>query len=306
MEVRNLRYVLEVAKQRNVTKAAETLHLTQPTLSKIIKSLEDELGVDLFDRSSKAVKLTDSGAAAMPQIQTILQAVDDLYVKLADVSELKTGRMKLGLPPVVSTVFFPRVFAEFHRLYPNIEFQIFEEGAKKIELLISEGEIDLGVVVAPVDETEFGVMPLIEEKLAVTLHVAHPLSDRTEIGLNELRADPFIMFPRGFAVREHVMKACQQQGFDPKILYESSHWDLLAEMVAENLGVSIMPGAICNKIVNPRVRTVTLVEPVIPWNLAMIWRKEKYLTYAMKRFMSLSREYVNMIAAGSSSSLNQD
>jgi DNA-binding transcriptional LysR family regulator len=289
VDLRNLRYVLEVAKQQNVTKAAEMLHMTQPTLSKIIKNLEDELGVTLFDRSGKYVKPTDSGIAALQQFQTIIQAVDDLYVKLEDVTNLKTGTIKIGLPPVISSVFFPRIVANFQKHYPNIDFQIVEEGAKKIEQLITEGHIDLGVVVAPVDEACFEVMPFIRQSLALVVHKSHRLAGSEFVSLRELRTEPFLVFPNGFAVRAHIIKACRREGFEPRIVYESSQWDLLAEMVAENLGITIMPEAICKKIANRDVRTLPLQDPVIPWHLIIIWRKEKYLSFAMKQFMKFAQ-----------------
>lgn len=289
MDLRNLRYVLEVAKQQNVTKAAEILHMTQPTLSKIIKSLEDELGVILFDRSGKYVKLTDSGTAAMRQIQTIIQAVDDLHIKLEDVANLKTGTIKIGLPPVVSSVFFPRIVAGFQKHYPNIDFQIVEEGAKKVEQLVMDGHIDLGVVVAPVDEAVFEVTSFIEQRLTAVVHKSHPLAGKDTVSLRELRAEPYIVFPRGFAVREHIVNACHSEGFEPRIAYESSQWDLLAEMVAENLGISIMPEAICRKIASKEVHTLSLQDPVIPWHLIIIWRKEKYVSFAAKQFMKFAQ-----------------
>lgn len=284
-----MKYVLEVAKQQNVTKAAENLHMTQPTLSKIIKNLEDELGVTLFDRSGKYVKLTDSGSAAMQQIRTIIQAVDDLYVKLEDVANLKTGTIKIGLPPVISSVFFPRIVASFQKHYPRIDFQIVEEGAKKVEQLIMDGHIDLGVVISPVDEACFEVMPFIEQRLALVIHKSHRLAGRETVSLSELREEPYIVFPRGFGVRDHIMKACHRVGFEPKIVYESSQWDLLAEMVAENLGISIMPEAICKKIASKEVLTLGLQDPVIPWHLIIIWRKEKYLSFAIRQFMKFAQ-----------------
>lgn len=119
MDVRNLKYVLEVANLHNITKAAEKLHLTQPTLSKMVKSLEDELGVILFDRSGKYVRLTDAGTAAMEQIRLIIAAVDNLHMTLDDISNLKTGTIKIGLPPVISSVFVPKVVTPFQKNIPT-------------------------------------------------------------------------------------------------------------------------------------------------------------------------------------------
>ncbi|SEB39837.1 LysR family transcriptional regulator [Paenibacillus sp. GP183] len=291
MDLKQLSYLLEIAKQLNFTKAAESLHLTQPTLSKMVKHLEDELGVILFDRSGKYVKLTDAGMAAIQQIQVINQSVQDLYTSLNDVSNLRTGSIRIGLPPVIGTIFFPSVVAKFQKEYPRIDFHIVEEGAKKVESRILEGKLDLGVVVAPVDNANFEILPYLNEELALILHESHPLAGKPSVALMELSKEPFILFPDGFAVRKHIMQACSKVGFEPRVTYESAHWDLLAEMVAANTGISILPQAISGKINNPSVKTIRLTNPTIPWNLIIIWHKAKYQSYAMrefKRFISMT------------------
>jgi DNA-binding transcriptional LysR family regulator len=289
MELRNLKYILEVVKQQNITKAAEHLHMTQPTLSKIIKSMEEEIGVTLFDRSGKSIKLTDSGTAAVKQFQIILQSVDDLYIKLEEVAQLKKGTLFIGLPPVVSSVFFPRLVANFQNHFPQIEFCIVEEGAKKIEQLVQDGTLDLGIVVSPVNEQTFEVLPLIQQRLALVVHESHLHAGRKHVSIRELNKEDFILFPKEFAIRSHIVSACRQAGFEPKIVYESSQWDLQAEMVAENLGITIMPEAICMKIANRHVRVLRLEDPVLPWHLVMIWRKEEYISHAMREFMKFAQ-----------------
>jgi DNA-binding transcriptional LysR family regulator len=284
LDLRLLSYLLEIAKQQNFTKAAENLHLTQPTLSKMVKGLEEELGVTLFDRSGKYIKLTDAGTAAIGQIQVIMQAVQSLYTAIEDASNLKTGTIKIGLPPVISSVFFPRVIAKFQKLYPNIYFQIVEEGAKKVEGLVLDGSLEMGVVVSPVDLDCFEILPFLHQKLALVLHREHPLAAQPSIPLQKLRNEPFILFPNGYAVRNHVMQACRSIGFDPNVVYESSQWDLLSEMVAANLGISIMPEAICSKITNPACKTLELTDPSIPWELVVISHKDKYQSFAMREF----------------------
>jgi DNA-binding transcriptional LysR family regulator len=296
LDVRNLTYVLEVAKQQNFTKAAEILHLTQPTLSKLVKSMEDELGVTLFDRSGKYIKLTDAGTAAIQQIHLIIQAVNDLYTTLDDVSQLKTGLIKIGLPPVISTVFFPRVIAPFKKKYPNIEFAMVEEGAKKVEQLVLDGSIDMGVVISPDEDSSLWKMPFIQQQVSLLLHKSHALSGRASVSLPELSKEPFILFAKGFAVRHHVIEACHSVGFHPEIAYESSQWDLLVEMVAAGLGVSFLPEAICSKVVNPEVCIVPLTNPSIPWNLFVIWNKERYVSYAMRELLAFIRSISGLMA----------
>ncbi|MCZ8515618.1 LysR family transcriptional regulator [Paenibacillus filicis] len=289
MDLRNLTYILEVARQQNFTKAADILHLTQPTLSKLVKSMEDELGVTLFDRSGKTIKLTDAGAAAVQQIHHILKSVNDLYTTLDDVSELKTGSIKIGLPPVVSTVFFPRIIAPFQRKYPNIDFDMVEEGAKKIEQLVLGGSIDVGVVLSPDEDSSLGRLPFLQQRLSLLLHKTHPLSDRASVSLTELSKEPFLLFAKGFAVRQHVLEACHSSGFHPPIAYESSQWDLLVEMVAAGMGVSFLPEPICSKVTSPDVSIVPSTTPQIPWYLYVIWNNERYVSYALRELLAFIR-----------------
>ncbi|MGE6230857.1 LysR family transcriptional regulator [Paenibacillus chitinolyticus] len=290
MDVRNLASVLEVAKQQNFTKAAEILHMTQPTLSKLVKSMEDELGVTLFDRSGKTVKLTDAGAAAIQRMQVILQSVNDLYTTLDDVSQLKTGTIRIGLPPVISTVFFPRVIAPFQRKYPAIQFVMIEEGAKTVEQRVLDGSIDMGVVISPDEDSSLGRLPFIRQYVSLVLHRAHPLAERETVSLADLSREPFLLFAKGFAVRHHVLDACHSAGFHPAIAHESSQWDLLVEMVAGGLGVSFIPEPITSKIANPDVRVIPKTSPGIPWNLYVLWNKERYASYAMRELLEFIGE----------------
>lgn len=286
MDIRNFSYLLEIVKHQNFTKAAENLHVSQPALSKMVKTMEDELGVTLFDRSGKFITLTDSGQAAVEQIRIIMQAVGDLYTTLDDVAHLKTGTIVIGLPPVISSVFFPRFVTKFQQLYPNIKFQIVEEGSKKVESLITNGRIDVGVVIAPVDEPNLEALPFLFEELALVVHKSHPLANADAASLQELSEEGFILFAQGFSVRNHVIRACHSLGFSPNIVYESSQWDLLVEMVAANLGISILPKPICSKITSSDVQVVPLANPSIPWNLVVIWNKDRYLSHAIREFIS--------------------
>ncbi|GGI46707.1 hypothetical protein GCM10008018_18440 [Paenibacillus marchantiophytorum] len=140
-------------------------------------------------------------------------------------------------------------------------------------------------VVAPVESDDCEVMSYLNEELALILYESHILAEKASVDLLDLSREPFILFPDGFAVRKHIMQACSKVGFEPRVIYESAHWDLLAEMVAANTGISILPQAICSKITNSSVKTVRLTNPTIPWNLIIIWHKDRYQSYAMREFI---------------------
>ncbi|WNS44225.1 LysR family transcriptional regulator [Paenibacillus sp. MMS20-IR301] len=291
MDVRNLRYVLEVANLHNITKAAEKLHLTQPTLSKMVKSLEDELGVMLFDRSGKYVRLTDAGMAAMEQIKLIINAVDNLHMTLDDISNLKAGTIKIGLPPVISSVFVPKIVTPFQKKYPNISFELNEQGSKNVENMVLEGSIDLGAVLLPVREGSFGIKPFVRENLAIVVHKSHPLASSSEAALTDLREEPLILFAKGFAMRQHIIDACISAGFEANIAYESAQWDLLVELVSANLGIAFLPEPLCEKVSNQNVRILPLRNPSIPWNVVLIWNKERYISKCMREFIRFLGEH---------------
>lgn len=286
MDIRHVSYLMEVAKQMNITKAAESLHLTQPTLSKIIRSVEDELGITLFDRSNKQMRLTDMGSVAIEHFQSILLAVRNLHTSIDDIAQSKFGTITIGLPPVIGSVFFPRVISPYQNLHPNVAFNMVEEGAMKIESLLLDGSLDVGVVVGPVNAEAFHSVPFLRQQLALVVHEEHPLAQRDSVSIAELRDEPFILFTNGFAVRRHVMRECRNAGFEPRIVHASSQWDLMAEMVAARRGVSILPDAICQKIIAPNVRIIALENPVLPWHLDLIWLRDKYISYSARSFIA--------------------
>ena len=149
MEVRNLEYFLEVARTKSFTKAAQNLFITQPTISRMIKNLEDELEVELFERLGKGVELTDAGQTILLQAQNIVNSVRGLSSDLSDVMQLKKGQINIGLPPMIGANFFPRVVGEFNKIYPRIKVHLWEHGAKKVEDDVAAGRLEIGVTLLP-------------------------------------------------------------------------------------------------------------------------------------------------------------
>lgn len=288
MELRQLQYFFEVAKAQSISKAAETLHISQPALSKMIKNLEAELGMTLLIRTNKASELTDAGMVVFEYAKKISQDMKDMKTILHDLTELKRGEIHFGLPPIIGSLFFPNVLAAFHNSYPNINIMITEYGGAKIAKSVAEGELDLAVTVLPIDEALFDAYPIVEENMQLVLHRDHILSSRTTVDLRELEQEEFIFYHEDFALHDMVWQKFLDVGYEPNILFKSSQWDLMSEMVAANLGVTILPKSICAKIRNDAIKIVNLT-PAIPWNLAVIKKKDKYLSYAGRTFINFIR-----------------
>ncbi|MED1203029.1 LysR family transcriptional regulator [Heyndrickxia acidicola] len=289
MDIRQLGYFIEVAAQMSFSKAAEQLNISQPSLSKMVKNLEDELGTVLFDRTTKKMELTDAGKVVIVQAKEIMKLIRNLSSDLSDVMEIKKGSIKIGIPPVIGSLFFPKLVSDFQMLYPKIEVELVEKGAKKIEKFVEEGIVDVGVALLPVDESLFEIYPFASRELKLIVHPEHPLANLNQVSLVDLKNESFILMREDFALHDRISEACIQSGFEPTISFESSQWDFISEMVANRLGVAIFPDTLCEKLDSKRIKAVSIVNPGIPWNLALIWRKNKYLSYVSKEFIHFFR-----------------
>lgn len=290
MDIRHLHYFLQVAHHKSFTKAAQSLYITQPTISKMIKSIEEELGVVLFNRSGKQVELTDAGQVIFAQAQDIVHSFQHLSVEPDDLIHLKKGRITIGLPPMIGSSFFPRVLGKFREQYPDIVIQLVEDGAKKVEEHVEKGLLDIGVVLSPANEALFHSFSLVEEKLMLLVHPSHRLAEQEKVKLSELHQEFFVFFRKDFALHDRVIAECVRAGFQPQVVYESSQWDFISEMVAANLGIALLPEPICRELDRNRIRVLPLVDPVIPWHLVMIWRKDRYLSFAAREWLRFTQD----------------
>lgn len=288
LDVQALRTFVEVARRQGFTRASETLHVTQPAISKTIRALEEELGTPLLVRERRRVTLTDAGRLVLERAQGVLDALRVIEEEVVELSALRRGRLRLGMPPIVGVTFFPRLLAEFHRAHPGIVLELREEGSHHIEKLVANRDLDVGAVVLPTDEKIFGTLPFVSDELAVVLHPAHPLARRRTLALRDLRDSSFVLYRPEFALHGHILDACRRSGFTPEVVSESSHWDFIVEMVAANIGVALLPRTIGRQLEGRRVRTVPMTDPAIPWKVALIWRRDRQLPPATRAWLALA------------------
>ncbi|KHD86760.1 LysR family transcriptional regulator [Bacillus ginsengihumi] len=293
MDIQHLQYFVSVAIHGSFTKAAQELYVSQPTISKMIKNIEDELGIQLFDRSGKQVELTDVGKVIFIQAQNTLKSFQQLKDEINDVINLKKGTIRIGLPPMIGSRYFPYVINEFHKMYPNIKIQLIEEVTKKVVHDVENGKLDLGAVVLPVNNELVHHFSFVRDRLVLLLHPTHPLAKEEKVALDQIKDEDFIFFHKDFMLHDQIIHECMRVGFMPKIAYESAQWDLISGLVAANLGVALLPSSICKAFNTDRVTFVELTKPFIPWNLALIWPKDQYLSFATKEWIRFTKELFN-------------
>ena len=289
MEIRHLIYFVEVAHRRNFSAAAEALFLTQPTISKMIRNLEDELGVALFNRVAKKVELTDAGRAILKPSQDIIRAFQNLGAELEDVTHLRKGSIRIGMPPMIGVSYFSRIIGEFNKIYPNVSTQLIEVGSRSVEQGLLDGDLDLGIVLLPLDDARFNVFEFVRESVVAIVGPDHPLHKNRFAKLQDFSLDQFIMLRKDFALHDQVIEQCKKLGFTPQIACQTSQWDFIISMVAENLGVGFLPRKVLELNVKKQVHMLMLKDTPLLWNLAVVWEKDRHLSYAARSWLEFAQ-----------------
>lgn len=296
MDLKHLNYFVAVAEAGSFTQAARTLHITQPSLSKMVRMLEEDLGVQLIDRSSKQIELTDAGVTILRSAKHIIQSFEHMSSELEEVVSLKKGTLRLGIPPMVGSYFLPAIIEKFLTHYPQIKLQVIEQGGKRMEQDLLQGELDFSMVILPVKDMErYHILPCIHENLHLVVHANHELASSSTIRMHQLQHERFIMFRNDFTIHHLIKEQCEAAGFEPKIVFESSQWDFMTEMVAAKYGITLLPEGICEQLDPLRFASIPIVQPAIPWQLSMIWRKDKYLSFASREWIRFSESELALI-----------
>ncbi|WP_377888959.1 LysR family transcriptional regulator [Alkalihalobacillus sp. R86527] len=288
MEIRHLEYFTEVARQLSFTKAASTLHVSQPSISKSIKQIEEELGVPLFYRS-KQLELTDAGHAVLINAKKVLQAFDNMTDELSDITAIKKGQIKIGIPPIIGAAFFSKLISRFKELYPSVTILLTEVGSKKIKQGVEDGSLDVGMVCnLPVQKANFEILPVIKDPLMLIVHADHHLSRLNKVTLSDLEKEPFIMYREDFTLHDRIIEACSKYGYYPNIVCQSSQKDFMIEMVEAKLGVALLPDKVVMSIQNPFITALQITNSEVSLELGLIWKKDKYLSFAVREFIKLA------------------
>lgn len=288
MDIRQIEYFVEVAKHLNITKAASILHISQPSLSKVIRKLESDLGTPLFYRGAKQLDLTDVGKAFLVSAKNVLQAYENLTMEISDVIDLKKGEIKIGIPPIIGATFFSKLISSYKEAFPSIQINLTEVGSKKIKRGVAEGELDIGLVCnLPIQKEDFDMIKLVEDPLVLLVHKDHPLSQRESIELTHVSKEPFIMYRNDFSLYDKIMEACGKLDFYPNIVCESSQKDFMIEMVEAKLGVALLPSQICRQITSKNIIAIPFINPTIHLELGMIWKKDRYMSHAVREFIAM-------------------
>lgn len=286
MEFRQLTYFVEVAQTLNFTQAAENLFVAQPAISKSIQKLEQELQVYLIDRSAKHIVLTPEGEVFLEHARAVLQKVKEAETAMNEMRGLEKGEIKIGLPSMIGSYFFPPLIKEFKKMYPHVQIIVVEEGAMQIQRLVERKEIDLGIIIVDQPPEELHYFPLVREEMVVCVPTHHPLAGSERISNGEMIQEPLILFKEGYYQRYLMLEWCRKKGVTPNVTFSSNQLSLIKSFVYEGLGITL----ILRKIVetDPKLCAIPL-DPPIFLNFAVAWSKHTYLSKATQAFIDFLR-----------------
>ncbi len=295
MDIRSLRYFVEVVEQNSFTRAAAKLHVTQPTVSKMIAQLEQSLGLDLLDREGKRFTLTDAGRVVLARAHTLLALHAELSVELRDLQQLERGELCIGVSPQTHSVMAPWL-AEYHQRYPRIALKMYESGSQAIERDLRKGNIELGTMLDYPGNAgiwhDFEALPLLRSPLCLLAPLESPWRDREAVAVAELAGSPFVFYGDSFALNDVVLAACQQAGFEPRIAGRSGQWDFIASLVRLGVGVCLLPKTFCDTLDARQFSIVPMAQPVLEWNLMLAWRRGGRLSFAARAWVELLRSHM--------------
>ncbi|WP_312693777.1 LysR substrate-binding domain-containing protein [Caproiciproducens sp.] len=287
MTMIQLAYYVEVVKQRSFTKAAEKLFVSQSTLSKSIRALENEFQAEFIGRRAKDLLITQDGLAFYEYATKLLDYYHTQTQELEQRLRCAGGTLTLGLPPSAGTIYFSSLIYQFRQAYPETDLQITEITSKSIRDLVDDGTLDLGVVIEPFSDSKFYSQTVFHSEAVLVVPNQHPLADKSCVDFGALGAERLLMVSPDYMYYDVMLERCKAAGFKPNIVFESSQWDLLLEMVANNQGVSILPKPLIDKLYAGRVCQLHLKNPEFPWALSVIYRTDKFLTVPMQRFLKI-------------------
>jgi DNA-binding transcriptional LysR family regulator len=283
MELYQLAYFVEVARQRNFTRAAERLRLAQPALSQQIRKLESELGAELFVRGRRETLLTAAGEAFYPRAQALLALSEAAKQTVAEVAQLRRGRLVIATIPTLSACWLPPVIQRFRRAHPHVELILREDTSNGVAELVDQAIAELGFLQLPVSGDQFLVKRLMREPFLALLQGSHSMAGRKSLRLRDLTGEPFVLY-RG-QVRAVTLASCRTAGFEPRIACESTELETVRALVEAGLGVAVLP-RLAMPATSRRLVAVPIREPKLVRELGMITRRDRVWSAAAKAFVA--------------------
>jgi len=293
--LRQLRVFVTVARLGSFTRAAEQLHIAQPAVSISIRKLEEELELTLLNRQEKQVSLTAEGEVLFQHARKLLEECAAAETEMAELRGLERGEVRIGIPPMMSSYFFPGIIRDFRRRYPHLKLSVNGEGAASIQRMISRGELDMGVIAGHRLSEGLECQQFLREEIVACVPADHPLAGRSSIDVGTFLCQPQIYFKQGYYMRELFDQLVEKSGYHPEVVFETNLFSLVRTLIKEGLGVSTFLRMVVAG--DDELRAVSF-DPPLYLDLVIAWKAGRYLSRANRAFCDFLLENTSAQHAG--------
>lgn len=295
MELRHLHYFVVLAHRLHFTQAAEELLIAQPALSQQIQALEREFGVLLFERTSRYMRLTPAGEALLPRAEQLLAEATSLQAEMQSFSDLKRGRLQLGLLQSLGTYWLSGFLARFHVHYPGIEIVLHEEVTETMIEQLEKRTLDLawmhridGIFPTTPPGKHVETLAVVTEPLVFAVAPQHRLVQQQPVMLSDVLTEEVVLFKPGSGLRQALLHCAQQAGIVPHVIFESSDISSIRALVSEGVGISIFP----HSVINAPGRGIVALKcesPLPQRTILLAWDRRRSSLPAIQAFLEFFR-----------------
>ncbi len=276
MTLTDLRYLVALARERHFGRAAEKCHVSQPTLSVAVKKVEEELGVQLFERSASEVKITETGRRIVVQAEKVLMEATQIHEIAAAGKDPLAGPLRVGVIYTIGPYLLPRLIPRVHELAPRMPLIIHENYTARLVEVLKRGELDVIIISLPLEEAGIVAQPVYDEPFRVLMPAAHAWTQGTQVDAQQLAEDQLLLLGAGNCFRDQVLEvcpACRNLGGLQRTL-EGSSLETIRHMVATGLGVTVLPSSAADELAvqNPLVAVRPFSDPQPSRRVALAWR----------------------------------
>ena len=285
MDIKQLHYFIAVSEQMNFSKAAERLHISQPSLSNAIKKLEQEIGSPLLERNTRNLQLTEAGELLFERAKVIVKNMEVLKIEMDEVIVHGTRDITIGVMESIKH-WLPKVIANYKKDYPHMKIHLVDIlGSKRVKKSLKSYKTHLIITNQLMDDPELEVQTLYEERLVAVLPLRHPLAQKDTITISDICEEPFIISTEGFQTRRDILTSFEQAGKNINIQFEIERFETAVSLVREHLGVTILPE---NYLQGPTAKTIVKKEIEglnLSRNVYLVYLKNRHLPLAIRQLL---------------------
>lgn len=285
MNLRDLKYLIAVAKEQHFARAAEKSFVSQPTLSMQIKKLEDELGVQIFERSQKNFLITKVGAEIIKKAEIILRETEEMKNIAKNSKNPFSGEIRIGAFPTLSSYFFPKVIPKISKKFPNLKLLLVEEKTAELLQKLKNGELDAAFIAMPCDADDLEHKKIFSEEFLLAVSPKNALAKKKKIQIKDLKEKELMLLEDGHCLRAQALEACSMLGAFEQQDFRASSLETLRQMVINGFGITLMPKIAVKK--EDKISYVKIANAP-QRSIGLYWRKTSSRKVVMQEIAKLS------------------